>query len=173
MEHRERESCPANSKRRKKVRHTLHAMLRYTDPRKDEQQRGMSIKACPIPQLDPDDEMPVTQIMNAFPHTTPPIVWKDDTLQHLLEIFVRTSQHLSFVQDVATNRHSKTIALNSRPLPKHDRSHGRPKDSPRHGTADGRATGDRDGDDDAMDNTYDAMEDVIERVLRTTTGSAC
>ena len=30
------------------VRHSLHAMLRYTDPRKDEQQRGMSIKACPI-----------------------------------------------------------------------------------------------------------------------------
>eukprot|EP01083_Nonionella_stella_P003783 10875_1 len=33
--------------------------------------------------LDPDDEMPVTQIMNAFKHKTPPIVWKDDTLKHL------------------------------------------------------------------------------------------
>ncbi len=60
--------------------------------------------------LDPDDEMHVTQIMNAFKHKTPPIVWKDDTLQHLLEIFVKTSQHLAFVQDVVTNKHSATIS---------------------------------------------------------------
>ena len=65
--------------------------------------------------LDPDDEMPVTQIMNAFKHKTPPIVWKDDTLQHLLEIFVKTSQHLAFVQDVVSktnnNYNSNTIAV--------------------------------------------------------------
>ena len=47
-------SCPANSKRRKKVRHSLHAMLRYTDPCKDEQQRGLSIKACHISLVLPD-----------------------------------------------------------------------------------------------------------------------
>jgi len=66
--------------------------------------------------LDPDDEMPVTQIMNAFKHKTPPIVWKDDTLQHLLEIFVRESQHLAFVQDVVRNSNikSNTLALNTR-----------------------------------------------------------
>ena len=67
--------------------------------------------------LDPDDEMPVTQIMNAFKHRLPPMVWKDDSLQHLLEIFVKTSQHLAFVQDVVTNdnRQSNTIAVGGKP----------------------------------------------------------
>ncbi len=51
--------------------------------------------------------------MCLFKHKTPPIVWKDDTLQHLLEIFVKTSQHLAFVQDVVTNsnKNSNTIAI--------------------------------------------------------------
>eukprot|EP01084_Bolivina_argentea_P071467 129922_1 len=53
--------------------------------------------------LDPDDEMPVTQIMNAFQHKTPPTVWKDNTLHELLSIFVRESQHLAFVQDVVVD----------------------------------------------------------------------
>jgi len=129
--------------------------------------------------LDPDDEMPVMQIMNAFRHTSPPIVWKDDTLQHLLEIFVRTSQHLSFVQDVATNRHSKTIALNSRPLPKKsDRERERDRNSRstknRGSERDGLQTSDAAAaaEEETMDNTYEyvgiiTLEDVIERVLRT------
>jgi len=52
VEHRERERSGAG--RRKKQRHTLHATMRYTDSRKDEQQRGLSIKACPISLVLPD-----------------------------------------------------------------------------------------------------------------------
>mmetsp|Transcript_46436 Transcript_46436/g.41483 ORF Transcript_46436/g.41483 Transcript_46436/m.41483 type:complete len:731 (+) Transcript_46436:98-2290(+) len=127
--------------------------------------------------LDPDDEMPVTQIMNAFKHKTPPIVWKDDTLQHLLEIFVKTSQHLAFVQDVARNHASSTIALNSKHhtiYSKQARKHRKMKDE-----SQDEQEREHDGllslpesTPSELDNTYEyvgiiTLEDVIEHVLQT------
>eukprot|EP01084_Bolivina_argentea_P071469 129924_1 len=58
--------------------------------------------------LDPDDEMPVSHIMNAFKHKEPPIIGKNDTLQHLLEIFVTESQHLAFVTEPDSHRAMNT-----------------------------------------------------------------
>ena len=132
--------------------------------------------------LDPDDEMPVTQIMNAFKHKTPPIVWKDDTLQHLLEIFVKTSQHLAFVQDIASNHSSNTIALNS----KHthtvyskqakERIHSNTTTMTLGGGGrdddDGLITSTSSREREELDNTYEyvgiiTLEDVIEHVLQT------
>jgi len=90
--------------------------------------------------LDPDDEMPVSQIMNAFKHKTPPIVWPSDSLQHLLEIFVRESQHLAFVQDVVKHKNkSNTIVLTSKHRSIYPRQkHTKEKDGEKDGKKDGK-----------------------------------
>jgi len=50
--------------------------------------------------VDPDDNVPITKILQAFDHHHSPIdVWKYDDLQKTLQAFINKRQHLAFVKD--------------------------------------------------------------------------
>jgi len=50
--------------------------------------------------VDPDDNVPITKVLQAFDHHHSPIdVWKYDDLQKTLQTFINKRQHLAFVKD--------------------------------------------------------------------------
>ena len=53
--------------------------------------------------IDPDDELPVTQIMNAFDYKIPPGIDKDSTLQIALTTFIQTTSHIAIVKEIVIN----------------------------------------------------------------------
>ena len=49
--------------------------------------------------IDPDDQIPIIKVLQTFDHHNKPIdVWKEDTLQTTLQLFINSSQHLAFVK---------------------------------------------------------------------------